>query len=352
MFSQFDVSDVSAAINLRAIKENYARLKQFAGDTNVAAVVKCDAYGFGLEQVSRALDTCDDFFVVTVREGVLLRESRRNARIYVLGEPEWGAVNNHNLIPVINTMSSLKMALEFSIGSIAIHIDTGMSRTGIPYENYHDALTLCKGTKIDYVLSHLACSDRAIHPTNEMQLGRFKQIQRDFPQFKYSLGNSNSLALPRDYWFDQVRCGGALYGISNNVMPMHIETVVTVTAPVVQKVLYRELTHVGYGSTRSVPAGSTIATIPVGYGHGYPFALSNNGYCGFAGSLLPVVGKVSMDYIMVDASEVADQIVEGASLVELIGPNVSVEKLAALAAIPASSIFTSLVARSMRSYTS
>jgi alanine racemase len=176
-----------------------------------------------------------------------------------------------------------------------VMIDTGMNRLGIRPE---EAGAL-EGLTIDTLMSHLACADED-HPLNAQQLQRFREVAAAVPARRYSLANSAGICLGRDYAFDLVRPGIALYGgVPRREAEAEIRQVARVEAAVVQRRTIRAGESCGYGATFVAEADSEAAILNIGYADGYLRGFSSRGMA-FAGEFaLPILGRVSMDLIAV-----------------------------------------------------
>ncbi|MEZ5691125.1 MAG: alanine racemase [Rickettsiales bacterium] len=347
-------------INLSALAANYNLLKERHSKNNVAAVVKADAYGLGVREISLRLqkEGCEDFFVATLDEAIELRNILPLANIGVFqgilaGEKE--EYIKHNLIPVLNILSQLNDFIWIiennqNIKPI-IHIDTGMTRLGLSQSDLsYPALQTFREESSVTIMSHLACADNPEHPKNNEQLQRFKQAVGFFNNTKTSLANSAGIFLDKEFHFDMARVGCALYGISPSVGGNPMRHVATLTAPILQ---IRELDRdesIGYGATVSLAKGKKIAIAALGYADGYFRNLGNKGTVHIAGHKAPVIGRVSMDMVAIDLSEVPISMINYDSVVEFINENYSVNDLAADSGTIGYEVFTHIGNRVKRVY--
>jgi alanine racemase len=224
----------SLTVRLGAIAGNYRILRRLAGAAAVAAVVKADGYGLGAQIVAPALAGagCDTFFVARLQEGVALRPLLPKARIFVLdgATPDAApALIAHNLIPVLNSLDQIaawaaaaqteaRGAARRSLDA-AIHIDTGMNRLGLSGAELAllaaEWKTRLQGLNLVLLMSHLACADD-LGPGAAMncrQLARFRAALATLPPSPASLAASSGIFLGKDYHFDLVRPGIALWGV-------------------------------------------------------------------------------------------------------------------------------------------
>ena len=344
-------------IDLDALGRNYRLLRDRAAPAECAAVVKADAYGLGVERVVRRLlhEGCKRFFVATAAEAKQVRALTREAEIAVFEgalASTLAALVELNIRPVLNTLEQVERWR--GRGRALLHLDTGMNRLGLSTGDVN-ALVVRKDVLADldvsFVMTHLACADEPEHPLNAEQLARFDRMRRQLPVARTSIGNSAGSLLGPAYCGDLVRPGIALYGgnpFSDRSNPM--EPVVTLTAPVLQIREIGEPQTVGYGATYAASPPSRIAVVGIGYADGYPRNLGNNGTAAVHGRRAPVVGRVSMDLVSVDVGAVASETVSVGDSVELIGPTVGVDEVAAAAGTISYEILTGLGRRLVREY--
>jgi alanine racemase len=200
-------------------------------------------------------------------------------------------------------------------------------------------------------MSHLACADEPDHPANAMQLSLFQQMGQALPCCRMSLAASSGIFLGPDYHFDLVRPGAALYGIAPQAdRPNRMRSVVRLQGKVMQ---FREVpanTPVGYGHTARTKASSRLATVAVGYADGFLRSLSGRGGAWFNGSHLPIIGRVSMDSIILDTTALPEGSLLPGDLVDLIGPDQDLDTLAREAGTIGYELLTSLGSRYHRQY--
>lgn len=358
-------SGTTLTVNLDAICRNYRILQEQCGaGCKVSAVVKANAYGLGVEPVAKILagQGCDEFFVANLDEAVELRSILPNATIFVLhgiigGQEKIFAENN--IIPVLNSLYQLEIWQDFAEMQgkkmpCALHFNTGMNRLGLSIK---DAKTLAGSYELEqklnvkYVTSHLACSDDAKHKMNKQQLLEFQDITNNFKSVKLSMANSGGVFLGREYHFDMVRTGLALYGGNpSNSMANPMKNVVRLSSAMLQIHRIDRAGTVGYGASRKVKPGMKTATIAAGYADGYLRSLSNSGVCAVDGQIVPIIGRVSMDLVILDVTEVPDSKLTIGQEVELIGENIPLEMVAEKAGTISYEILTSLGERYKRIY--
>lgn len=347
-------------VNLKAVQQNYLLAKNTIGDVNCSAVIKANAYGTGAREVFQALRAvgCNDFYFAYFDEAYALRDLYSgNERIYILAPQSDGEMKEllrRNFIPVLNSLQEIKTLQHIALSAeiearCVVHFDTGMNRVGLNVSDVPD-LT---GLNVLYIMSHLACADEVKHPLNEEQLGRLKKISDRMPKCKVSFCNSAGIFLGDKYHFDQARPGCMLYGI--NPIPSRATTVLPVVSVYAKVVGIRELKReesVSYGGTAIAKKGTRIATLAIGYADGYHRSLSSNAVCYFNKFRLPVLGRVTMDFIMVDITDVPEQELADLNYVEVMGVNITVDEIAKNAKTIGYEILTSLQHRFNRFYIS
>ncbi len=344
-------------VDLDALARNYRLLRERAAPAQCAAVVKADAYGLGMGPVARRLvrEGCGQFFVATLGEVAELRALAPAADIYVLEGAVSGAVDELVALRAVPVLSSLEQLERWQgHGRAGLHIDTGMTRLGLSAADVRALAArpeLLKGVELEHVLTHLACADEPEHPLNRAQLQSFDELRRLLPPAPTSIGNSACILLEAAFHGDLVRPGIALYGgnpFADRSNPMAV--VATVLAPVLQIREVAAAVTVGYGATYVANAPARLATVGAGYADGYPRCLGNRGTAALHGVRVPVVGRVSMDLLCVDVSALPADTVRVGDLVELIGPTVGVDEVAAAAGTISYEILTGLGRRLVRHY--
>ena len=353
-------------IDLHALQNNYLKLQKISSGAECAAVLKANAYGLGMEQVAPALCNigCKSFFVANLAEALKLRNLNNQVDIYVLNGfiPDFFKYYQESrLIPVI---SSLTEAGEWqNISSkeksqdltVALQVNTGMNRLGMSLDK-NTAKKLQDQLNIQLLLSHLACADEPDHPANGQQLNKFLEYKNLFPNTRASLCNSAGIFHGADFHFDLVRPGIALYGGKpQNIPDNPMETVVTLHSRVIQIEHVPEEDFIGYGAAQHTKRNSRIATLSFGYADGYLRSLSSSssktgGKICINGSYAPIIGRISMDLITIDITDIPEHEIKRGDMVEIIGPNITLDDVADTAATISYEILTSLGNRYKRVY--
>ncbi len=348
--SDSDPALARVTVDLRALRENYRRV---ASVGRTAAVVKADAYGLGAVRVVEALgrERCRDFFVATEAEGIAVRAVSRDSNIFVFSGPpdarSAAAMVRYGLTPVLNDEAQLDRWREHRETPVAIHVDTGMHRLG--FDRGMLSASTFEGFNVGLVLSHLACADDPAHPMNKRQIEGFGAIRSLFPNALGSL--ANSAAALSGIAADMTRAGIALYGGNPfSTRPNPMLPVAIFEARVVGLRTVAEGQPIGYGGTYTTRRPTRIAVLGAGYADGIPRRLSRDARVALRGCRLPVVGRVSMDLLHVDASGVEGGIALG-DWVEVFGRNVTIDETAAWAGTISYELLTRLGRRPQRFYT-
>ena len=356
-------------INLDALAANYRTLTGRLSGARCAGVVKADAYGLGVQRAAPVLARagCTAFFIATLDEGIALRKILPPDRtgepdIFVLNGPYDGAQGEflaHDLIPVLNSPGQMAVWRELarSVGTrlaAALHLDTGMARLGLGPDEV-DAVaadpSAYEGIDLVLVMSHLACADEPEHPLNRAQLDRFNAFRAKLPAAPASLANSSGIFLGADFHFDLARPGVALYGANPCPgRPNPMAEVVHLQGKIIQVRAVDSPMTVGYGAMHSVARPGRLATVPVGYGDGWPRALSNRGFAYVGDMRVPVVGRVSMDLMTLDVTDLPSHLAQPGTVVDLIGGPAAIDDVADAADTVAYEILTRLGHRYERVY--
>lgn len=318
-------------IDLDNLAFNFHSVKKFAGDAiKYMAVVKADAYGHGSVECAKRLEKegIDWFGVALPKEGVELRQAGILKRILCLGSFWSGQEEillDYNLTPVIYQKDQAKQfdaaaKKRGSIAEIHVKIDTGMGRIGVRFdevEQFVEKLQAFENLHVEGVMTHFASADDlGENEFTELQIQRFDESVEIFesngfkPVYRDLANSPASIAHPRSRG-NMVRLGGVLYGLGDDVLPKGIET--PDLKPVLS--LHSKIAHLknvpknetlGYGRKFETKTQSHIATIPIGYHDGYFRGLSNNSEAIIRGKKVPVVGRISMDWSILDVSSVED----------------------------------------------
>jgi len=355
-------------VDLDAIVANWRKLEKAAVPAECSAVIKANAYGCGLAPVAKALARagCKTFFVANLDEARAARAAVPSAGLYVLN----GLIQNSgeayakiDAKPVIGDLNELA---EWDVfcrrsgwsGSLAVHIDTGMHRLGLTVSQAQGLIPRINAGDhgVSLVMSHLACAENLNHPLNAKQLASFREIGSLFTGVPASLSNSSGIFLGGPFLFDLVRPGAALYGVNptpeadNPMLP-----VIDLKARVLQIREVERGETVGYGGTWTARRPTRLAIVSAGYADGYFRAGgSSDGTRGadvmVAGKRCPVAGRISMDLMAIDVTDLEKNAVRRGHMVTLLGEGIGIDELAHHFGTIGYEVLTSLGARYTRVY--
>lgn len=362
----FDIAPARVTIDTGAIVANWRALAALCESAETSAVLKADAYGLGAEPVARALSRagCRTFFVVTVAEGVELREAAPDARIFVLSGlwRGWEApLVASNLIPVLASSEQLAAFRAMDCNHpFALNFDTGMNRLGFAADEAAELAAMAE--KPVMVMSHLACSDERNHPLNARQRESFQEVRRCFEGVESSLASSGAIFLGAEYHGDLTRPGIALFGgepIAGEANPMR--PVVHAEARILQIRQAKAGAFVSYGASHRLVRDSRLAVVGAGYADGWQRSLSGSGvplrsvipgggYGTIAGHRVPIVGRVTMDLTTFDITDLPENAVCTGNYVSLFGNGITLDDAARSAGTIAYELLTSLGKRYERRY--
>lgn len=356
-------------IDLGQLRANYRALAKLVAPAECAAVVKADAYGLGADRVVPALAEagCKTFFVATITEARDVRALALGAVIYVLDGLMPGAAPEFietDARPVLSSAAEVSEWIAFCRASerraqAALHIDSGLNRLGLPAaeaEALGGDTAALRTLSLSLIMSHLACADEPAHPKNQEQLTEFERLLARLPVAPASLSASDGLMLGQAYHFDVVRPGYALYGgQASPGRTAPVGRVVTATARVLQVRDVLPGQTVGYSASFTVTRPSRIAVVAAGYADGFARQASATnetpgGAVEIGGRLAPVVGRVSMDLITVDVTDLGDPALRRGDEVTLIGPNLALEDAGKRAGTIGYEVLTRLGRRFERRY--
>lgn len=361
---------VLLTINLAAIQRNWLKLAKHAPATCIGGVIKANAYGLGASEVGNALFKvgCREFFLASLSEGLAARDYLpESAIIYIFGGAGAGEAPlfvKNRLIPVLYSLSSIHNWVQETSALTAkspsvIKINTGMTRFGLDVNEFE---FLCSDVKllsaINPVLcmSHLACADEPHNLQNQRQHQKFveciEKIKKIFPNLRFSLANSSGIFLGKDWHFDLVRSGAALYGI--NPMPGKLnpmESVVNLHLPILQVRQLIEDSAIGYGADKEARVGARLAVALGGYADGLHRTIGLQPEGQLRGAHVNALGRISMDTTIFDISEVDlsnEEILECS--IEVLGDTFTLEYLTHKNKLLGYEVLTSLGQRYKRNY--
>ncbi len=358
-------------VDLAAIRANYRLLATRAAPAECAAVVKANAYGLGVEHVAPALWEAGarTFFVAHIGEARVLRGVLPEALIYVLNGLTPGAADiliEIQARPVLGSLSEIEEWAAFEKdrgmpGEAALHIDTGMNRLGLRLGEAETVGEIFRAGRLGFtpslVMSHLAVGDEAEHPLTRKQLADFRNVAALFPGVPASLANSAATLTGGDFRFDLCRPGIALYGGNPAPgAPNPLQPVVTLDARIAQIRRVPAGEGVGYGAVETLARASTLAVIALGYADGFLRAAGSSdakkgAHAVIAGTRCSLVGRVSMDLIAVDITDLPEGAVSPGDFATFLGAGISVDEVAGHAGTIGYEVLTRIGPRSVRVHT-
>lgn len=339
-----------AEVNLGNLEYNLNQVRKLlAPQTKIMVCVKADAYGHGLAPVAKRLMACgiDYLGVASIDEGINLRQANINLPVLVLGpilKKDIPALFKYNLSPTVCT-EELAVALDNTAAlkgkAVKIHIkvDTGMGRLGILCK---DALSFIKKVRklkfinIEGVFTHLACADTNREFTLR-QIGIFNRLISELKKEGIRIplvhtANSMGVIGYRESHFNMVRPGLVIYGLyPKEDIGINLKPVLKLKTKVVYFKRVPAGYGISYGHTYVTKRGTTVVSLPIGYGDGYPRNLSNKAPVLIRGRRFKISGRVCMDQIMVDVGNLSVKIGDEVVLIGSQGKNkVTAEELARL----------------------
>lgn len=336
-------------IDTNAIYDNWAALDAMsAGNVETAAVVKADGYGLDAGRVAGALAArgVKSFFVAVAEEGIAVRKAVGNEPdIYVFSGmmlTDAKVLRDYNLTPLLNAPEQFaRFRSELPDAPFGVQLDSGMNRLGMEADEFAPLRTEAVNAKL--IISHLACADEPDHAQNRAQLAAFHGLT-DGMDVRRSLAATGGTLLGSDYHFDLCRPGVGLYGGDPFVAA---KPVVRLDVPVIQSRIVHKGESVGYAAHWVAERNSRVATIAAGYADGLIRAMGNGTVQVYAAGIpCPIIGRVSMDLITVDVTDLDDT----PDTVQLLNAQQTVNDLADAAGTIGYEILTSLGARYAREY--
>ncbi len=293
-----------------ALVRNWRALDELSGSAKAGAAVKAQAYGIGTAMVVPVLrDTgCETFFVAHWNEVADVAEHVPGNQISVLHGPISAADAEYaratGALPVINSLHQAKLWLETGGGPCDLMVDTGINRLGLSMNEITDPLV--SQLEVGTLMSHLASADED-SDLNPRQLARFVEVTGQIESERSSLANSAGIGLGPDYAFDVTRPGLSIYGgAQRRELVGLIEQVVFPQAAIVQLRDLKAGDSVGYNATYTADRGMQVGVVSIGYADGLLRSWSNGAAFEFEGQRLPLLGRVSMDMVVVDCSNALD----------------------------------------------
>lgn len=325
-------------INLPALVRNYINIDNLAPKSETIAVIKANAYGHGAIEVAKSLSPhVPALAVAFIDEAIELRDAGITLPILImegaLSYDDFHTASQQNFWLMLHTTEQVmwmsKMSPNYT-GKLWLKVDTGMNRLGIKPNKVEDVLaTLTSQQREDLVLcTHFSSSEEVGNPKTLLQIQEFERINQKHC-FKKSLANSAAILNWSQSHGNFNRLGLALYGatpIPAENLPIKLTPVMTLQSTIIALRQLNSGESVGYGEKWQAKRSSVIATIAIGYADGYPRNAKNGTPVFINGQIAPLAGRVSMDMLTVDVTDISD--IQLGDVVELWGKNLAIEKVA------------------------
>lgn len=316
-----------ATIHIDNLRHNAKQiLKKVPDGQEVMAIVKANGYGHGSVMVTRALESCGikKFGVATFTEGLELRKEGIRSEIHILDGivgplPEY---LSNRLYPVIAQLEQLQDLSKFLSNEgrefmASLKFDTGMGRLGFSPSQVDDIFKILRKAehlRIASILTHLSKADVGDEEHTKRQYTLFRKLrdilkERGLKGTKYSICNSAAIIDEKFEDFDWVRPGISLYGCYPNARQMKnidLKPVLDLKTKIIHIKKLPPHSPVGYGGTFVTERETMLAILPIGYADGYPRLISNRGYTLVNGQKAPIVGRISMDLMSIDVTDIKD----------------------------------------------
>tara|TARA_Y100001970_G_scaffold289122_1_gene418481 strand:- start:3050 stop:4108 length:1059 start_codon:yes stop_codon:yes gene_type:complete len=320
-------------ISKKNLIKNFEFFKKLNDNCHVGVTVKSDAYGLGIKNIIPILFNagCKNYFVASYNEGVELRKLLKSINIFILNGSEnldYKKFKKLKLIPILNNYNDYKKFQNKKI-IYGLHFNTGINRLGINTDNLNKFNFKDKYLKI--VISHLASADERKNLFNEKQLNRFINLKNKINNHKliFSLSNSFGSILSNKFTLNMIRPGIAIYGSHYNILKLkkNISPVIKLKAKILQIKEINKNEFIGYNQTYQTKKKIWVAIIGIGYGDGLKRILSNTGCVYLNNKKFNILGRVSMDSIVIDIKKEKSKFIIG-KFVDVINYKYGVDKIA------------------------
>jgi len=331
---------ILATIHAAALRHNLGVAKSHAPQSNIMSVIKANAYGHGLLRAAKALEASDGFAVLGINEAVTLREAGFRQAILLLeglfDTTEVAVAIQHKLTVVVHCEPQLHM-LEAYRGdgrvNVYLKVNTGMNRLGVPvgrFWSFFDRLKACKAVGQVTLMTHFATADEAAGVAEQFAL--FDELTREIPRPRSMANSAAILRYPQTH-ADWVRPGIMLYGAtpvaSQPAAEFNLQPAMTLSSAIIAVQQLQPGQSLGYGHRFTADRPTRIGVVACGYADGYPRHAPNGTPIAVAGKLTRTLGRVSMDMLYADLTDVPEADI--GSPVELWGVQVPVDAVAGAA---------------------
>lgn len=353
----------TAFIDCDALRHNIAHVRRYAPNSRMVAVVKANAYGHGLVEVAKTIESAADFIgVARLSEAIALRQAGITAPIILLEgffiSDDIHDLNRYNIQTAIHCEEQLALLEQTQLDSpvtVWMKLDTGMHRLGVRINEadaFYQRLQRCQNViQPINLMTHFCCADELTSPKTDAQIAQFMQFAEGKPGFKSLAASGGELAWPASHQ-DVVRSGVILYGVSpfdtQTAAEMGFLPAMTLKSKVIAVRKHLQGESVGYGARWISPKDTQLAVVAMGYGDGYPRDMPFGTPVLINGQEYPLVGRVSMDMIVVDLGNEHDVRVNDDVI--FWGAELPVERIARFSGMSAYELITRLTARVERIY--
>ena len=332
-----------ALIDTEALRHNLKTIRQLAPNRKVMAVIKANGYGHGMITVAQALSGADSLAVARVDEAMLLRDAGLGQTVVILegvfDVDQLGLAARHGFELVIHDRTQLDMVRNWTTPdafSVWLKIDTGMNRLGFRCEDFPDVLSQINEMKSIRqpvrLMTHLSDADDRDNKKNAEQISRFDELTSGLSGEKSVANSAAAIAWP-DSWYDWIRPGIALFGVSpfpgSSGHEHGFRPVMSLHSTVIAICDVAKGESVGYGSRWTATENRRLGVVAIGYGDGYPWHLPDGTPVLINGKRVPLAGRVSMDMTTIDLTDEPEAGIGDS--VQLWGPDLPVEEIAGLA---------------------
>ena len=334
-------------LNQKNFEHNLAQICMVT-NKKIIAVVKANAYGHGLIEISKLADSNNQIDIIathSLTEALELRQAGVKKKILVLAhvDSDLSLAQKNKISVVVFNFAQLAAAINEKV-NFHLKFNTGLNRLGFNNSETAEVINILKNKKInpEGLFSHFAESDAQDVDYTKMQINRFDEIITLFTEnninFRYiHLTNSTGFLRGLDsVYTNTIRCCGSILGLkkvlASQEFTLNLLPVLSWYSPILQIKEVAAGEYIGYSRTYCTKQPTKIAVIATGYADGYPLALSNCGFVSFNGQLLPVVGRICMNMLMVDISNSINIAVD--DFIELVGEQISLSDISMWAKSP------------------